>query len=286
MNQVLEAHIIQQYGRILDIQPLSGGDISAVHRIQTSNTDLVIKTGEGPTFKTLLEAEYSGLKQLNQHNVIAIPEVYEMNTVDQISFLVMAYIPTKQPSSEDMTRLGQNLANLHQCQSSYFGGDSSNFIGTLPQYNPPTVQWAEFYTNQRLTPQLNWAISNGYLTPSQCPSAAEMIDLMTRLASEVKPVCLHGDLWSGNYLIHENGTPYLIDPATYYGHATVDIAMTKLFGGFSAEFYQGYSQEIGSTAAPDPALIDLYQLYYYLVHLNLFGQSYRYDVNSILQAYF
>ncbi len=53
---------------------------------------------------------------------------------------------------------------------------------------------------------------------------------------------MHGDLWSGNYLIGQNGETVLIDPAVYYGNREVELAFTKLFGGFSTAFYEGYQQ--------------------------------------------
>ncbi len=33
-------------------------------------------------------------------------------------------------------------------------------------------------------------------------------------------------------MIAPDGTAALIDPAIYYGHREMDIAMTQLFGGF------------------------------------------------------
>ena len=96
---------------------------------------------------------------------------------------------------------------------------------------------------------------------------------------------LHGDLWGGNYLIATDGAPYLIDPAVYYGHSMVDIAMSRLFGGFGSEFYDAYHQIIPQPVHHD-IQIDLYQLYYLLVHLNLFGSGYYSSVSSILKRYF
>ena len=52
-----------------------------------------------------------------------------------------------------------------------------------------------------------------------------------------------GDLWNGNYLVNKHGHPTLIDPAIYYGSREVDIAMTKLFGGFPQKFYNSYNLE-------------------------------------------
>jgi len=105
------------------------------------------------------------------------------------------------------------------------------------------------------------------------------------LFPDTKPSLLHGDLWSGNYLISENGTPYLIDPAVYYGHHEVDIAMTKLFGGFDSSFYGAYAESLPKVRG-EKERNDIYQLYYLLVHLNLFGSSYKSSVTSILKTYF
>ncbi|MBT8191292.1 MAG: fructosamine kinase family protein, partial [Bacteroidia bacterium] len=101
----------------------------------------------------------------------------------------------------------------------------------------------------------------------------------------IKPSLLHGDLWNGNYLIDKSGTPYLIDPAVYYGHSEVDIAMTKLFGGFGDSFYQAYHTII-PLDDKSHARIEVYKLYYLLVHLNLFGRSYYPQVKRIMETYF
>ena len=103
--------------------------------------------------------------------------------------------------------------------------------------------------------------------------------------NDISPSLLHGDLWSGNFLIATDGTPYLIDPAVYYGHHEIDIAMSKLFGGFGMSFYKAYQEHFKFDSLTD-SRIDLYQLYYLLVHLNLFGSSYMGAVNKILSKYF
>ena len=96
---------------------------------------------------------------------------------------------------------------------------------------------------------------------------------------------LHGDLWGGNYLIATDASPYLFDPATYYGHSMVDVAMSHLFGGFGSAFYDAYHDRIPKSNNHDTQ-IDLYQLYFLLVHLNLFGSGYYSSVASILKRYF
>ena len=117
------------------------------------------------------------------------------------------------------------------------------------------------------------------------PATGKMEQVCSGLFGTVNPSLLHGDLWGGNYLISLDGTPYLIDPAVYYGHSEMDLAMTRLFGGFSSSFFNTYYDIV----PPHPHQSDLtalYQLYYLLVHLNLFGTSYLPGVQRTLTKYF
>jgi fructosamine-3-kinase len=91
--------------------------------------------------------------------------------------------------------------------------------------------------------------------------------------SEEPPALLHGDLWGGNYLCDQAGEPVLIDPAVYYGHREADLGMTRLFGGFSREFYRAYDQEFPLKPGVEQRE-PLYLLYHVFNHLNLFGSGY------------
>ena len=66
----------------------------------------------------------------------------------------------------------------------------------------------------------------------------------------------------------------IIDPASYWGDREVDIAMSRLFGGFNADFYSEYELILPlSTSAKERT--DIYNLYHVLNHANLFGGSYQ-----------
>lgn len=285
MNPTLQNHIHDTFGNIITSKPLSGGDISTVYHIQTTNADLVAKVT--PTYQQgqLLTAEAKGLNLLAKQNTIAVPDVYELTNLDEVTALIMAYVPTKPVEDKDMVRLGQDLAALHQCMGTQYGLKHDNFIGVLPQSNQSHNRWAEFYTNERLLPQFKTANENGLLNSSEIPKVDIIIDTIKQYTEHTEPTLLHGDLWRGNYLIHEDGTPFLIDPAIYYGHSAVDIAMTKLFGGFSKDFYEAY-HEIIPDSSNAQVQIDLYQLYYLLAHLNMFGLSYKGSVIQIVNRYF
>ena len=147
------------------------------------------------------------------------------------------------------------------------------------------IHGQDFYIDERLLPQFDLAQSKGLLRSNEIPDKEIMKGNLNDLIKVVKPSLLHGDLWGGNFLIGKDGTPYLIDPAVYYGHHEVDIAMSKLFGGFGSAFYSAYYEVFPESSRINDR-IEIYQLYYLLVHLNIFGSSYYGSVKQILNKYF
>lgn len=76
----------------------------------------------------------------------------------------------------------------------------------------------------------------------------------------------------------------MIDPAVYFGHREMDIAFSRLFGGFDSRFYQSYESII--PLEPDfEARMGIYNLYPLLVHLNLFGTAYLPGIERIILRY-
>jgi protein-ribulosamine 3-kinase len=189
-----------------------------------------------------------------------------------------------------MEMLGRQFAELHRYRGKKFGFFEDNLLGDSPQSNKPSKEgsqnWAVFYAENRLEFQTNLAVKKGYATPELTNLMENLIKKFSDLISgtEEEPSLLHGDLWSGNYLIDGRGIPWLIDPAVYYGHREADMAMTSLFGGFSNAFYSAYKSAY--PIAPGYAEREpLYQLYHLLNHLNLFGTGYYDQVISILRRY-
>ena len=111
-----------------------------------------------------------------------------------------------------------------------------------------------------------------------------MFNLLNEIIPVYQPSLLHGDLWSGNFLIDHSGHACIIDPAVYYGNREADIAMTKLFGGFSEEFYSNYNDYLPMINGWQERM-PIWNLYPLLVHANLFGSSYLNQINSILNKY-
>lgn len=270
--------------RIESILPVSGGDISSAYKIETSGKIYFLKLNEASALNMFLK-EADALKMIATMNTINTPSVIDVGSFENNSYLLMDFIDSKTPSNQDMALLGKQLANLHLNTFKTFGFNSDNYIGTLPQSNTKHQNWVDFYMEERLAPQLKLAVQKQLLSPTEVPNTSTMKLKTADIFKEVQPSLLHGDLWSGNFLISKDGTPYLIDPATYYGHSEVDIAMSLLFGGFSNSFYEAYRAVIPKETDTN-ARVELYQLYYLLVHLNLFGSSYYHSVKHILNKYF
>lgn len=271
--------------KIIDYNSLSGGDISKAYRIDTAKKSFFIKINTSSTALDMFQTEALGLNLIAKTKTINTPEVISYGCYNGNAYLILEYIEAKSASSQDFKLLGKQLAQLHQYSSEYFGLETDNYIGRLTQSNKIRKNWVDFYIEERLNPQLFLAKAKGLLLETESPATDVIKERLSVYFENVKPSLLHGDLWGGNYLISKNGTPYLIDPAVYFGHSEVDIALSKLFGGFSNDFYKAYHAII-PTDEFTIARIEIYQLYYLLAHLNMFGQSYYGSVRAVMKKYF
>lgn len=287
MDKALKAHI--EYLLCININfisSISGGDISKAYLLETETERFFCKVNRSESAFKMFKAEKVGLEAISITKTIAVPKVLLCEPLEIGAFLVMEYIESKKLLKKDFELLGHQLAAMHKLsESNTFGWKTDNFIGSLPQSNLEHSNWTEFYVKERLLTQLKLARDGNRLQGSEVPSEEQLFKTCHNTFPEVKPSLLHGDLWSGNYLISKESVPYLIDPAIYYGHHEVDIAMTSLFGGFDNTFYDAY-QEHFKPLGKEKERNDIYRLYFLLVHLNLFGSSYWPRVVDILKRYF
>jgi fructosamine-3-kinase len=229
-------------------------------------------------------AECAGLKAIAATKAIRTPEILHCGAYEKSGCLLLEFIEAQGARIDHFAVLARQLAALHKTTNDTFGWTNDNFIGRLPQRNSQDANWTAFYLESRLIPQLMMARDHGLLSATDIPDDTKMLSVFEELFSGVTPSLLHGDLWNGNYLISTDGTPYLIDPAVYYGHSEVDLAMSLLFGGFGESFYAAYHEIIPATPGMDER-IGIYQLYYLLVHLNLFGAAYYERVKQGLRRF-
>ena len=286
---ILPAAIAEEFQRITGVaiqkvQYVGGGDINEARLIRTSNRTFFIKMNQSPAAAAMLSTEKLGLELLRKTKTINIPQIVGLGHTETYSLLILEYIPPSSPDSIFWELLGHQLANLHQVSATSYGLDFDNFIGLLPQSNQKQQQWIDFYRTERLSPQIKLAFQKGLLNHSHLKQFEALLNKLGQFIPPSIPALVHGDLWSGNFLVGPKSEPYLIDPAPYFGNREVDLAMTKLFGGFSPTFYAAYSEVFPLEAAFEER-VPLYQLYYLLVHLNLFGSSYFPSIKTILNRY-
>ena len=270
---------------IRKIRPVRGGDIASAYLLDTAEGAVFAKVLESPQGVDMLMAEKEGLRAISQTNTLSAPRVLGCESTQSGSCLLLEYIPPGAETRLSSEALGRGLAGMHQVTGPSFGWHRPNYIGSLPQQNSRVTDWPSFYTHSRLLPQYEMARLNRLLSPNEIPDTALLEARVSSFVPDTPPSLLHGDLWGGNYLISADGVPYLIDPAVYYGHAEVDLAMSLLFGGFSEAFYGAYF-EINPKRPGFDLRVKLYQLYYLLVHLNLFGRSYYPSVRALSSELF
>ena len=279
-------HVLTQAGSppvtLLDFSFLAGGCINSGGRLKTFGGDFFIKWNDARRFPHMFQTEAAGLDLLRGANTLHIPEVMGVFEQGGYQGIVLEFIGHRQPSSAYWQDLGHGLAALHQNSHPVFGLDHANYIGSLPQHNTPTASWSEFFIQQRLVPQLRMAVDSGRLDQDAVRQFERLYSKLPEIFPEEKPALLHGDLWSGNVIIDDAGAPCLIDPAVYYGHREVELAFTRLFGGFNDVFYSAYTEQF-PLAPGFQQRVEVYNLYPLLVHVNLFGGGYAGQVRSILK---
>ena len=261
---------------IQKVDPITSGKIQQTWRI-------ILEDGRRFFGKTThkkdlqrLHFEAEGLQVLRNFankDYINIPKVVKIQEIENEAILLMPWLDL---GEGDQKLLGEGLALLHKNSikhnPGYFGWEIEGYIGEGKQLSGKITDWGECFVNLRIKPQLTtakkWGVNVNDFT--------SILDVISNYLDKhnPEPSIVHGDLWSGNFGIQKDGKGVLIDPATWWADREVDIAMTKLFGGFSNEFYMGY-ENIYPLDIFAKTRFEIYNLYHVLNHANIFGGSYK-----------
>ena len=225
----------------------------------------------------VIAAEAAGLRWLAEPGAVPVPEV--LGSADGV--LVLPWMEGEAPTAEAAERFGRELAGLHLAGAPSYGAPWKGFIAELPLDNRESADWATFYAERRLAPFLRAASDSGRLGPSDVRQIERVMRRMPELAGPAEPPSrIHGDLWSGN-LLWSAGRVYLIDPAAHGGHRESDLAMLELFGAPHLDRILAAYAETAPPSDGRRGRVALHQLHPLLVHVVLFGGSYR---ESLLAA--
>ncbi|MEM1207346.1 MAG: fructosamine kinase family protein [Acidobacteriota bacterium] len=262
---------------VVSSRPVGGGCIHDARTVTLDDGRRVFVKASAQPAPHIFEREAEGLGALGAAEVLRVPAVFGHGDAGGTAFLVMEAIDAGAPGPGFFEAFGEGLAQLHRAATAdRWGFSHDNYIGATPQPNPWRDDWTSFWHGQRLGHQLTLARRAGLSDPELDRLGDRILDRLGDLLGDVDepPALLHGDLWSGNYLVGPRGEPVLIDPAVYYGHREADLAMARLFGGFPDPFYRAYGREWPLAPGSERRLV-LYELYHMLNHLNLFGTGYR-----------
>lgn len=294
----LEEAIKASFGKHIEIvkkDRIYGGSINDAYGIRFSNGEKVfLKTNSLNKF-SFFQTEALGLKVLGSAEAIGVPKVLGMGIDEQkgFSFLLLEYIESAPQIENYWEVFGRQLAELHKAECSSFvktkenyekyGFLEDNFIGAIQQKNMPKAKWIDFYRDCRLFPQMKMA--EFYFDSKMIKKCMYLLEHLDSYLREPEfPSLLHGDLWSGNVLCGNDGKAWILDPAVYVGDYETDLAMTQMFGSFPTSFYAAYN-EVNPMNKDYFERKNMYQLYHYLNHLNLFGRMYLESVIQILNKY-
>jgi fructosamine-3-kinase len=256
---------------------VSGGCINQGYALTHGDRTYFVKLNSASQV-AMFEAEALGLKQMLATATIRVPQPICWGVTNESAYIVLEWLDLGRGGA--WADMGRQLAAMHARSSSQaFGWEINNTIGSTPQINTWTTDWVEFYTQHRLGYQFQLARRRGGRFPQQEKLLAAIPQLLA--GHQPSPALVHGDLWGGNAAFTSTGEPVIFDPATYYGDREVDVAMTELFGGFSAAFYQGYNEVLPLDSGYARRKI-LYNLYHILNHFNLFGGSYESQANQAI----
>lgn len=284
------APYVERQEEIFSISAVGGGSINSCYRVQTSGDKLFFcKLNDVKRFPGLFKTESEGLQLLGSQNIIRVPKILSCAEHGPYQILLMEWIEQGTKTVKFWEAFGEQLASMHAItwqlnDSRAFGLGYDNYMGALIQRNRVTNSWIDFFIQRRLQPQIELAFGKGLLSKSQVTAFEKLYKKLPDVFDDNQSSLLHGDLWSGNFLCGDANEPVLIDPAVYYGHRSMDLAMTTLFGGFDKIFYDSYSH-----SSPLPANYrqqwDVCNLYPLLIHVNLFGGNYMHDVQAILRSF-
>lgn len=273
----------RDYSGLQTIKKIKGGSINEAYYVQTIDAEFFMKFHANSP-KDFFKSEATGLRIIKETGTISVPNYLSYSDQPGKAFLLLDWIEGAKTDKTEVI-LGQKLAELHRCFGRMHGFKNDTYIGLLPQPNELNANWLEYFRTFRLGSQLEQGIQKGLIDGTR---RKRMELLMERLnewvPSFVEPSHLHGDLYAGNWIVGPGGEPYIVDPSFLYGDRHFEIAYTELFGGFSNKFYEAYEESYPLRKDYEDVK-PIYQLYYLIAHLNLFGETYGKDIDNILNRY-
>ncbi|KAF9040453.1 fructosamine kinase PKL/CAK/FruK [Hymenopellis radicata] len=248
-----------------------------------------IKSSDGATFfvkfgSTNETEQFTGeaesLKAIHAAAPGLAPQVLASGISDGHPYFISEYKDMGRLSERSGQDLGKRLAlELHQYTSHQgFGFHVPTFCGATRMKNGWYETWEECYSE--MIKDLLDALRSTSRYSTLCRKGDQVrANVIPKLLGslKIKPVLLHGDLWSGNTGVDsKTGLPIIFDPSSFYGHSEADLAIARIFGGIPSSFFRAYHEHLPKTEPVEQYELrgDLYEMFHYLNHTVLFGGGY------------
>lgn len=281
---VLFSHHLGEDFYLRSTNMLAGGSINNALLLKTNLGDFFIKYNLSAKYPEMFEKEAMGLELLDNACALRTPKVLFTDSGLKYSFIVMEFIQSGYMSDSFWKSFASGLARLHRNHHDKAGLDHNNYIGSLFQDNEYHTSWNEFFILKRLLPLIKDGRNAGLLNDGDTKAFERLFNQLPSIFPQEPLSLLHGDLWNGNILADTFHEPFIFDPAVYYGFREMDIAMSRLFGGFPDIFYATYNEYFPLENEWEERM-DICNLYPLLVHLKLFGGSYALSLKSIISRF-
>ena len=264
--------------RPINLTRLHGGCVALVYRVTLADGRVVVAKVDDKEDASLgLEAAM--LRYLKEKSALPVPEV----VYDSDTLLALQNLPGESAFSPPAERhAAELLAALHAVRADAYGFPWATLAGPLPQPNPPTASWVDFFRDHRLLYMTRLTLKSGRL-PERVGERVEHLaeNLQTLLDEPPYPSLIHGDVWTSNVLAQGGRVTGFLDPSLYYADADMELAYIALFNSFGRPFWDAY----GALRPVRPgfeARRDVYSLYPLLIHARLFGGGYARSVEETL----
>jgi fructosamine-3-kinase len=261
-----------------------GGDINEAYCLYENDTKYFLKVNDAKKFPGMFAKEMNGLNALYNNCSLVVPSVIKCGVGEQQQYLLLEWLEKGSSHKNFWEQFGVGLATMHKNQQPFFGWEEDNYIGSLKQHNKQYQVWSLFYAECRIMPSIRQLFNTNAFSKKDVTATEKLCGKFDELFPSEPPALLHGDLWSGNFMVTSNGYAAIFDPAVYYGHREMDIGMTKLFGGFDQRFYNAYN-EVYPFEKDWQRRLQLTQLYPILVHAILFGGHYIDKAKTIIKYF-
>lgn len=271
MENILEKLKIKN---IRDLRLIGGGDVSSAYKVYTDDNTYFLLVRENSK-ESFYDGEICGLKLFEKLDIPA-PRVVDSGFSQTDAYLLLTFLNEGRMSS--YKELAEVVAKIHNYKNpeGKFGFAYPYEGSAIYFTNEWTDSWSDLFINQRMDKLREKLIKNNFWKDDLDRKYQDVKNIMLKELERHKsdPSLLHGDLWGGNHMFLEDGSPVVFDPSPLYGDREFDIGISTCFGQFPDEFYQKY-QEIYPLESGYELRIEFYRLYLFMVHQLKFGDAYE-----------